>query len=86
MARHNTSGLTEPIDATVRTFHERPFRVPGSERIVDALRTTVTDPWLRGLPLFGSIDQFADCTDLLSYWEYTARLHAVYSPGDVRRL
>jgi hypothetical protein len=64
--RHNALGLTSPVDATVRLFHGRPFRVLGSGRFVDACLARVTDPWLKSLPLVGAIDQFADSTDVLS--------------------
>jgi len=62
---HNASGLTESVDPTPRPFHERPFLVLGAERFAQATMATITDPWLRGLPLIGSVDQFADSTDFL---------------------
>jgi Domain of unknown function (DUF4037) len=65
-ARHNALGLTEPVDESVGLFHERPFRVLGSSRFVDACLERVSDPWLRSLPLTGAIDQFVDSTDVTS--------------------
>ncbi|MBA3566177.1 MAG: DUF4037 domain-containing protein [Actinobacteria bacterium] len=65
-ARHNALGITEPMDESVRLFHDRPFRVLGSGRFVDACLERVSDPWLRSLPLTGAIDQFVDSTDVLS--------------------
>jgi len=65
-ARHNALGITEPMDKSVRLFHDRPFRVLGSGRFVDACLERVSDPWLRSLPLTGAIDQFVDSTDVLS--------------------
>ncbi|MGI5127096.1 DUF4037 domain-containing protein [Pseudonocardia sp. CA-107938] len=62
---HNASGLTVPVDPAPRPFHERPFLVLGAERFAEAAAATLTDPWLRGLPLIGSVDMFADSTDLL---------------------
>jgi len=64
--RHNAAGVTQPVDATVRLFHERPFRVLGSARFVDACLERVSDPWLKSLPLVGGIDQFVDSVDVLS--------------------
>ena len=58
--------MTQPVDATVRLFHERPFRVLGSARFVDACLERVSDPWLKSLPLVGGIDQFVDSVDVLS--------------------
>ncbi len=62
---HNASGLTAPVDPTPRPFYERPFLVLGAGRFVEASMATISDPWLRRLPLIGSVDQFADSTDLL---------------------
>ncbi len=76
--RHNDAGLTEPLDATTRPFHNRPFRVIGAERFVSALAATVTDEQLRGLPLVGSVDQFVDSTDVLANWGAARRLRSVY--------
>jgi hypothetical protein len=65
-ARHNALGVTAPVDESVGLFHERPFRVLGSARFVDACLEKVADPWLRSLPLTGAIDQFVDSTDVTS--------------------
>ncbi len=64
--RHNMLGLTAAVDASVRQFHARPFRVLGSHRFVDACLASVGDPWLRSLPLVGSVDQWIDSSDVLS--------------------
>ena len=45
-ARHNASGLTEPLDPTVRPFYTRPFRVIGAPRFADATIETVADQYL----------------------------------------
>jgi hypothetical protein len=65
-ARHNALGVTALVDEAVGLFHERPFRVLGSARFVDACLEKVVDPWLRSLPLTGAIDQFVDSTDVTS--------------------
>jgi Domain of unknown function (DUF4037) len=77
--RHNALGLTATVDATVRLFHERPFQVLGSGRFVDACLARVTDPWLRSLPPVGSIDQFVDSTEVLSYPQRFRRLGGIYA-------
>ncbi|OFW75121.1 MAG: hypothetical protein A2Y55_10590 [Actinobacteria bacterium RBG_16_68_12] len=64
--RHNALGTTAQVDESVRLFHDRPFRVLGSGRFVDACLERVSDPWLRSLPLTGAVDQFIDSTDVLS--------------------
>ncbi len=75
---HDESGLTEVVDPTVRNFYGRPFRVLDAGRFVEACRATITDPWLRSLPLVGAIDQFVDATDVLAYADIAQRLRAVY--------
>ncbi len=72
--RHNALGITETIDPSPRPYFDRPAMVLGAERFVEACLSTVTDPRLTRLGLIGSIDQFADNTDVLS------------SPGAYRRL
>jgi hypothetical protein len=76
--RHNASGLTEPLDPAVRPFYTRPFRVIGAPRFAAATIETVSDPFLRSLPRLGSIDQFADSTDVLSHADVARRFAAVY--------
>lgn len=64
-ALQNASGLTSAVDPRRRPYHSRPFLVLRAERFAQALARTVTDPDLRALPLLGSVDQWADSTDLL---------------------
>jgi hypothetical protein len=78
-ARHNTLGLTTQVDATVRLFRGRPFRVLGSGRFVDACLAGVIDPWLKSLPPVGAIDQFADSTDVLSDPQRFRELGSIYA-------
>jgi hypothetical protein len=79
MARlHNATGLTDAVDATVRNFYDRPFRVLASDRFVQACLARVDDEGLRTLPLVGSVDQFVDSTDVLAYAHVVRRLRGVY--------
>jgi hypothetical protein len=75
---HNASGLTPPVDPEVRPYYNRPFLVLGAGRFTQACRHSITDPWLRELPLIGSVDQVADSTDLLASIDLARRLHALY--------
>jgi hypothetical protein len=72
--RHNALGITDPLEPTVRLFYQRPFRVLGSGRFVDACLDRVSDPRLRALPLIGAVDQFADSTDVLSSGDIARRV------------
>jgi hypothetical protein len=76
---HNAAGLTAPVDPAVRSFHGRGFAVLDAQRFAEACRRELTDPWLRGLPPVGSVDQFADSTDVLSRVEVARRLGAAHS-------
>ncbi len=73
---HNAAGVTAPVGEEPGWFHERPFRVLGSARFVDACLERVTDERLRALPLVGAIDQWVDSTDVLSYPRGVERLAA----------
>jgi hypothetical protein len=61
----NTTGLARPVVPARRRYHGRPFVVLHAERFSAALHETVADPELRALPLTGSVDQWANSTDLL---------------------
>jgi hypothetical protein len=64
---HNRLGLADPVEPTVRRFHDRPFRVLAADRFADALRRAVTDPDVSALPPhIGGIDQFVDSVDVLA--------------------
>ena len=77
-ARHNTGELTGPVHAGLGDYHDRPARVVMADRFSDALRATVTDPRLTGLPLIGSVDQIVDNVDILDDPTLFRRLTALY--------
>ncbi|QNE23305.1 DUF4037 domain-containing protein [Kribbella qitaiheensis] len=76
--RHNELGITEYVDPTPRPYFDRPAMVLAAGRFTEACLATVEDPWLRGLELVGSIDQFTDSTDLLSNPAAYRRLATMY--------
>nr|WSW67814.1 DUF4037 domain-containing protein [Streptomyces sp. NBC_00995] len=63
--RQNAIGLVDPVDAAPRPYRGRPYLVLHAERFARPLAASLTDPDLRGLPLTGVVDQWADSTDLL---------------------
>jgi hypothetical protein len=79
-ALHNRVAPTGNVDPSSRYFYDRPFRVLGAGRFVDACLDALHDSSLRELPLVGSVDQFADSTDVLAYPTRAARLRAIYQP------
>jgi hypothetical protein len=81
-ALHNRVAPTGHVDPSTRYFYDRPFRVLGAGRFVDACLDALPDSSLRELPLVGSVDQFADSTDVLADPTRAARLRAIYQPVD----
>ncbi len=78
---HNTLGITPSIEARVRPFHNRPYLIIDGDRFAQAIRATIEDEEIQGLPEhIGSVDQFSDSTDILSYPKLRARLKALYTP------
>ena len=75
---HNATGLTEPVDPTVSSFHTRPFLVLKSDRFVDACVARIDDARLRALPLVGSIDQIVDSTDVLERPHLARAMRGIY--------
>ena len=79
--RHNALGLTDPVEPTLRLYYGRPFQVIFGERFVAASLEKVQDPWLRGLPRIGAIDQWSSSTDLLENIALVQRLSTAYDGG-----
>ena len=77
--RHNALGVTDPVEPQARMFYDRPFRVIGAERFVDATVQRVTDPRLRALPLIGSVDQWSDNVDVRAHLAVFRRSAALYN-------
>lgn len=67
------------LDPGVRRFHDRPALVLAADRFVVDCLERVDDPYLRALPLIGSIDQWADSTDLLMRPTLIAHARRLYS-------
>lgn len=76
--RHNALGITEEVDPSPRPYFDRPAMVLDAGRFVHACLDTVTDPDVLRCGLIGSIDQFADNTDVLSNPAAYRRLISVY--------
>jgi hypothetical protein len=50
-----------------------------AERFVTATLDAVDDPWLRALPLVGTVDQVADSTDVLAVGRRARQLRELYA-------
>ena len=75
---YNQLDLTPPVDPEARLFYERPFRVLGGDRFAEACLAGIRDGWLKRQPLVGSVDQFADSTDVLSNAHRSRSLINIY--------
>ena len=64
--RCNALHVTQPVDARVRPFHDRPFMVLDAGRFAGACRQAISDPAILARGWLGSVDQIADTTDVLS--------------------
>ena len=81
-ALHNALGVTEPVSETAASFHGRPFLVIHAERFADAAEQAIVDEAVRQLPRrAGSVNQWADATDVLERPALLQRLRAAYQPG-----
>jgi len=78
MRMHNAAGIAEPVEPAVSNFYARPFRVPDSDRFVQACLRAVADDGLRALPLVGSVDQAVDTTDVLEQPAIARMLRVLY--------
>jgi Domain of unknown function (DUF4037) len=89
--RHNALGVTAPVPVNISFFHERPYRVIDAEAFVTATEASIEDPTVRAWPRrVGSVNQWADATDVLDRPALLARLRALYEkasppPGDPPR-
>ncbi len=61
--KFNRLNVTPMIEANIKFFFDRPFRVLFAERFSDALLNEITDPCLKTVGCIGAVDQFVDCTD-----------------------
>jgi hypothetical protein len=77
---HNALGITEPMEARISPFHDRPYQVPHSARFVDALRARIESESVRALPEHvGAVSQFANSTDVLDRVPRCRQLRPLYS-------
>jgi len=63
---HNALGITQPLDTKVSSFYNRPYQVIHSERFANEIRMAIKDQEVRKKVSIGSVDQFVDCTDIMS--------------------
>ncbi len=76
---HNDLHITEPLDASVRPFHNRPYRVIGAQRFAQAIVGQIVDPRVRELQdCLGSVDQISHSVDILTRTQRWKALRGLY--------
>ena len=76
---HNELGVAEPLSEQVAHFHGRPYLVIQADRFVEAIERAITSEVVRAWwPRIGSVNQWADTTDVLDRPNLLPRLRAVY--------
>jgi hypothetical protein len=79
MQIQNALGLTPIIEPTISRFYNRPYKVPGSDRFVQALHKAIQSKEVRELPKYmGGVDQSVDSTDILSNPHDSKKFSAFY--------
>jgi Domain of unknown function (DUF4037) len=76
--RHGELGVTEPVEPTVRPFHDRPYLVLLADRFVNALHEAVSDPALPARAPAGGIDAIVDNAHILTRPALWRRLVNLY--------
>ncbi len=75
----NALGITQPLDTKVSPFYNRPYQVVHSERFAYEIRKAINDQEVRKIRVsIGSIDQFVDCTDIMSEPQLYRRLRTMF--------
>jgi hypothetical protein len=79
---HNAMGIFATLDTGTMSFHQRPYRVLGAGRFAKAVSDEIRDPQLRKIygsvgPI-GSVDQFADSTNLIMRSDLRTRLRVLF--------
>jgi hypothetical protein len=76
---HNDLSITEHIEPEIGWFHDRPYRVPHSDRFVQALLGKVQSPRLKALKRpIGSVNQFTDSTDISCWNSALEKISSTY--------
>jgi Domain of unknown function (DUF4037) len=82
---HNGLGIAGPINARTRPFWNRGYPVILADRFAMAIRHEISSGPLLDLPLIGSVDQFADSTDVLAQAHLARAITTAAVGGQSRR-
>ena len=77
--KHNTLGVSQPLDARTRDYFERPFQVLFPGRFAETLLDAIEDPQVKRLrQVIGSVSQFTDSTTVFDDTQVCARMRNLY--------
>jgi hypothetical protein len=79
---HNALAITEPLEAKVEQFYERPYLVLNAGRFAKAIGDTIQDEEIKAIRAavgpIGSINQFVDSTNVLVRPDLLSALKAIF--------
>jgi hypothetical protein len=76
---HNDLAITDYIEPKITNFHDRPYKVPQSERFYKALISKIQSPLLKSIKRpIGSVNQFTDSTDITCWNMAQENISSVY--------
>lgn len=81
---HNALAITEPMSTKVTDFHDRPYMVIHGDHFSAEIMKGVQDAKIKSLPMFGSVDQFVDSTDILNDSRLSDRLKGMYGEDSTK--
>lgn len=85
---HNALGLTEPMEIIPSRFYSRPYLKLQPASIITEMRAAIKDPMVKSIltndtkGIIGSVDQWADSTDILSNTRLCHKLQQFYLEKD----
>jgi hypothetical protein len=81
---HNALAVTELVGETVASFHGRPYLVIHADRFATATEQAISSEVVRSWPQrVGSVNQWADATDVLDRPSLLPRLRTFYTSSRV---
>ena len=65
---YNSQKITEPLPAKVSAYYDRPYLVIHADKFAEAIKNKIEDKDVKAIKTnIGSVNQFIDSTDALSY-------------------
>lgn len=76
---HNSLNITRPLNTEVSNYYTRPYLVINSDEFVEAILEIIKDEEIKNIKfLIGSVNQFADSTDVLCNTELCKKMQEIY--------